>query len=264
MTTADSEKRVAAGTLVAVTPAADGKDSYFGGKGSSFRHLINEIPPHEWLIVPFAGHCAVVRNIRLPDKVWLCDKDVEVFRWWGRHLEAATLKNGPRYSDRFQRINYGCGIKLLASLKSMSIDRAFVYLDPPYLLETRKSGPRYRCEMSNADHRRMLHAAMDLPCQVMISGYMSDMYALYLADWRHYSFSAATRRGMVTEHVWCNYPTPTALQDYSWLGANKRERFKLLRRQRNLIDKLNRLTAIERNALLSAVGSHFGDSGSEN
>jgi hypothetical protein len=84
------------------------------------------------------------------------------------------------------------------------------------------------------------------------------MYGSVLADWRRYSFQSQTRGGTAKEWVWCNYPVPSELQDYRWLGRNRRERFKLVRREENLIDKLGRLPAIERNALLAAVDSHFG------
>ena len=254
---------VAAGVdPVTESGVSDGVDSYFGGKGSCFRHLVNQIPPHDWLFVPFAGHCAITRNMRLPANVLLMDKDGGVCDWWTRRLEMKSPNAEPMAIERRIEVLCGCGIKLLESLKSVPVDRAFIYLDPPYLLQTRKSGTRYQCEMSEADHSRMLFAANALDCRVMISGYESEMYSYALVGWRHYSFQAMTRGGVATEHVWCNYQEPSELQDYRWLGQNKRERFKLVRRERNLIDKLARLSPIERNALLSAVGSHFGDDGS--
>lgn len=242
--------------------------SYFGGKGGCFRHLINQIPPHDWLIVPFAGHCAVTRNMQLPGRIWLNDCDQEVFRWWGRYLEVATRKHGAEYSDRFKQVTQQCGVSQLehfahfqpqGMFREIRPERTFVYIDPPYLHETRKSGHRYQHELSPADHMRLLRAACDLPCLVMISGYWSDLYAEWLSDWRHYSFQSHTRGGMAQEFVWCNYPEPTELQDYRWLGNNKRERYNLLRVRTNLLAKLEKLPQLERNALLAAVDSHFRD-----
>lgn len=235
-----------------------GEDSYFGGKGLCFRHLINQIPPHQLLIVPFAGHCSVTRNLRLPARVHLNDSDVEVFRWWCRLLEGKSPESVSKYSDRIL-LSVQCGIELLETLKT-EVEPAgtFVYCDPPYLLETRKSGPRYRCEMSTEDHVRLLRILCQLPCCVMISGYWSELYMDQLNGWRTFSFSTQTRQGPATEWVWCNYSEPRALQDYRWLGSNKRERFKLLRRERNLIQKLSRLPELERRALLAAVDSYFG------
>ena len=73
------------------------KSSYPGGKSGAgvFQRLINLIPPHRVLIVPFAGHCGVVRNIRPADQTIVIDQDPAVCQWWddwsrskrGRRLE---------------------------------------------------------------------------------------------------------------------------------------------------------------------------------
>lgn len=256
------------------------QESYFGGKGGCFRNLINQIPPHDTLYVPFAGHCAIVRNIRRPKRVFLNDLDAAVVAWWRRQLDVSTRKSESlpattpnsesEYSGSQITITRRCGIECLDELgrdarreaAAAGVSGAFVYLDPPYLQSTRKSESRYRHEMTHDDHVRLLDVAKSLPCRVMISGYSSKLYAKQLADWRHFDFPSMTRGGKAIEHVWCNYPEPTELQDYRWLGRDRRERFKLLRRERNMIQKLSRLTAIERNALLTAVDSHFGVSGS--
>lgn len=136
-----------------------------------------------------------------------------------------------------------------------------VYCDPPYQLETRKSETRYRHDWTDDDHRRFLKIALKLPCLVMISGYWSSLYDETLQEWRRISFPAMTRGGIATEYVWMNYPEPDQLQDYRYLGRDKRERFKLLRRRRNLLGKLRRLPPRERNALLMAIATEFGDCG---
>jgi DNA adenine methylase len=242
-----------------------GDDSYFGGNGSCFRYLVNQIPPHSHLIVPFAGHCAIVRNMRLPQQVLINDLDGKVTRWWRRHLEVTTPKPETEYSTQIEtqiEIRQQCGLELLEEVRRRMQFAGglmpFVYLDPPYLLSTRKSGTRYRHELTNDEHVRLLAIAKELPCRVMISGYSSKLYLQQLADWRHFDFPSQTRGGMATEHVWCNYAAPAELQDYRYLGRDRRERFKLQRRAENLIAKLSRLPAIERNAMLAAVDSHFG------
>jgi site-specific DNA-adenine methylase len=222
--------------------------------------LVNQIPPHSHLIVPFAGHCAIVRNMRLPSQVLINDLDGKVTRWWRRHLEETTLKPETEYSPQIE-IRQQCGLELLEEVRRRFLPGGvppFVYLDPPYLLSTRKSATRYRHELTHDEHVRLLAIAKELPCRVMISGYSSKLYQQQLADWRHFDFPSQTRGGMATEHVWCNYAEPTELQDYRWLGRDRRERFKLVRREQNLIEKLSRLPAIERNALLMAIDSHFG------
>jgi len=242
-----------------VTATSDA-GSYFGGKGGCFRHLINQIPPIDYLYVPFAGHCAIARNISPPKAMFINDLDPSVVSWW---RSTQKLPPGCRVTNR-------CGLECLEDLIRDSdlrrvcgmFEKSFIYLDPPYLHETRKSDTQYRFEMSVDDHVRLLAIAKELPCQIMISGYSSKLYALELRDWRHFDFPSMTRGGQATEHVWCNYTQPTELQDYRYLGENKRERFKLDRRRRNLIGKLKRLKPIERNALLAAVVTEFGVGGS--
>lgn len=58
--------------------------SYPGGKSGSgvYQRLINLIPPHRVLIVPFAGHCGVVRNIKPAEHTVVIDQDEKVCEWW--------------------------------------------------------------------------------------------------------------------------------------------------------------------------------------
>lgn len=62
--------------------------SYPGGKGGAgiWQRIISRIPPHETLIIPFAGHCSVSRNIRPCGRLILCDADPAVCSWWAKRL----------------------------------------------------------------------------------------------------------------------------------------------------------------------------------
>lgn len=74
-----------------------GPSSYPGGKSGAgiYQRLINLIPPHRVLVVPFAGHCGIVRNIRAAEHTIVIDQDPSVCEWWaswrrskhGRDLE---------------------------------------------------------------------------------------------------------------------------------------------------------------------------------
>lgn len=73
------------------------KSSYPGGKSGSgiYQRLINLIPRHRILVVPFAGHCGIVRNIQPAEHTIVVDQDPKVCEWWaswrrskrGRDLE---------------------------------------------------------------------------------------------------------------------------------------------------------------------------------
>lgn len=49
--------------------------TYFGGKNSNgtYQSIINEIPPHNNLIIPFAGNCAITRIINSSAHIYLKD-----------------------------------------------------------------------------------------------------------------------------------------------------------------------------------------------
>ncbi len=81
----------------------------------------------------------------------------------------------------------------------------FMYLDPPYLLNTR-SGEQYKHEMTDADHEGMLKKALESKAKIMISGYASEMYDDYLRGWSRLELKSCAENGRPrTEVVWMNY-----------------------------------------------------------
>ena len=93
---------------------------------------------------------------------------------------------------------------------------ALLYLDPPYMVETRKSAGDYMHEMTNEQHRDMVRLCADAKARIAISGYTDPLYDETLKDWRRMTrtvkSSAATgvngaRAGAAIreEVVWLNY-----------------------------------------------------------
>lgn len=82
----------------------------------------------------------------------------------------------------------------------------FMYLDPPYLFETRSSGNQYTHEMSDTDHDDLLDAILQSKAKVMVSGYDSELYNRRLCNWRKKIFPSCACSGSPrTEVVWMNY-----------------------------------------------------------
>lgn len=81
----------------------------------------------------------------------------------------------------------------------------FLYLDPPYLPETRKSH-LYKHEMSTEEHEELLMAVTKHKGKILISGYESDMYNSALKGWRK-AYKDTTAEGGLkrTEVLWMNY-----------------------------------------------------------
>lgn len=90
---------------------------------------------------------------------------------------------------------------------------ACLYVDPPYLGETRY-GDQYEHEFaSRADHELLLAALLATPAAVVLSGYAHPLYDEALTAWHRVEMSATNVNGARrTEVVWTNYePHPTLL-----------------------------------------------------
>ena len=104
-------------------------------------------------------------------------------------LRCVQIENKPAL-DVINRFNY---------------DNVFMYLDPPYLLETR-TAEQYKHEMTNEDHRELLDAICNSKAKIMISGYSSALYDEKLKDWYRIEFDSHAEQGLKRkEVVWMNY-----------------------------------------------------------
>lgn len=132
----------------------------------------------------------------------------------------------------------------------------FLYVDPPYLRETRRSQrPLFNFEFWELEeHSLLLGTLAALPCSVAISGYWSQLYENLLQDWELHTFDAVTRSGQVaTEHLWMNYADSISLHDYSYLGDDFRERERIKRKKQRWVNKLKKMNRQERQAILWAI-----------
>ena len=221
--------------------------TYPGGKGLSFRNIINLIPPHEVYIETHLGGGAVMRHKKPAKKNIAIDLDGEVIAYWQNHtdkLPADTRLICASAHDFLTTYPF-CGNEL-------------VYCDPPYIRSTRRSGRLYRHEYTDEDHRRLLELITSLPCKVLLSGYANPLYAQYLQQWNVVSFNAKTHGGTATETLWFNFEKPTVLHDDRYLGANFREREKIRRRTENLKKKISGLDAREQQMISQWLNHKIG------
>ena len=220
--------------------------SYDGGKGQAgvYQRIINQMPPHELYIEGCLGAGAVLRN-KLPAAKSLgieIDREVLQTLWTGSEVPNLSLL----HDNVIHWLKYaGPGLR----------SRTLVYLDPPYLMSTRRSErPIYRCEMTDDQHQDLLHVLLSLPCMVMISGYWSSLYAWMLNGWRSISFEVMTRGGVpATEWLWMNFPEPVELHDYRYVGEGWRERERIKKKVSRWKSKLSKMPTLERQALLAAL-----------
>ena len=221
--------------------------TYPGGKGTSFRHLINLMPKHDTYIETHLGGGAVMRNKKPAKRNIGIDLDSSVIQKWSE--ESHTDLN----------IELLC-IDAACFLQTYSFSgNELVYCDPPYLAETRRGSKIYRYEYTIAEHQQLLQLINTLPCKVMISGYDHPLYRDMLAAWHSYSFSAVTRQGKAVETVWFNYPPPGQLHDGRYWGKDFREREKIRRRTDNLKRKISSLSQQERTSIINWMHEQYGN-----
>ena len=212
---------------------------YPGRKGVTFRTIINQMPPHKIYIETHLGGGAVIRN-KKP-----CVSNI------GIDIDAGVIDKN---SDISGHVDMHCG-DAVSVLKTCFVNQhTLIYADPPYLMETRRSGPLYKHEYSNAQHVELLYYLRSLPCMVMISGYYSSLYMEILEGWRFISYQSMTRGGTAaTEYLWMNYPEPVELHDYRYLGENFRERERITRKIKRWRSRIAKMDVLERRSLLLAL-----------
>lgn len=85
-------------------------------------------------------------------------------------------------------------------------ENVLIYLDPPYLLETRKNKKVYRYEFSDDEHEELLKLIVCSKAKIIISGYENEIYKKYLNGWRLEKTTTKDQAGnRKTECIWLNY-----------------------------------------------------------
>lgn len=100
-------------------------------------------------------------------------------------------------------------MEALELIKRYNSTDVLMYLDPPYLRSTRKSGALYKHEMNNKEQVQLLDIISASKAKIIISGYQSDMYDEALKGWhKDRTISQTTSTEMATETIWMNYEPP--------------------------------------------------------
>lgn len=215
---------------------------YPGGKNLNgvYQRLINQIPPHRTYIETHLGSGAIMRHKRPAAVNVGVDLDGRALHAWTGDLPIRLVQaDAARFLVRYPFTG-----------------DEFVYVDPPYLAETRRSDRAlYRHDYTEAQHIELLEILLGLSCRVMLSGYWSALYQDYVGHWRTLSFRVRTRSGVtVDEWVWMNYREPDELHDYRYLGESFRERERIRRRIERWKTRMECLPPLERRALLAEIG----------
>lgn len=222
-------------------------NGYPGAKGGAgvYQAIVNAMPPHRTYVEAFVGSGQILLRKKPAASTIVIDADPRVAARWStiasRGVQVLTVIHGDCRS-------------LIPELGD-ALDRStLLYCDPPYVRSTRRSGAAiYRHEFTDDDHVELLALLKRLPCMVMLSGYRSPLYDRELATWRRIDYRACTRRGPVIESLWCNFPEPAELHEYTHLGANFRERERIKRKKERWRRRLAAMPELERRAVLDVL-----------
>lgn len=107
-------------------------------------------------------------------------------------------------AERLRKVQIECR-PALEVIHRFDYPNVFMYIDPPYLLGTRR-GKQYRHEMTDADHEELLQVIVQRKAKIMISGYESNLYNEYLREWHKEYFTSCAEHGKPRQEVvWMNY-----------------------------------------------------------
>lgn len=125
-------------------------------------------------------------------------------------LAAARLRSDTTHLVQIEHMD---ALKLIERYNNHDV---LMYLDPPYLHSTRRSGALYNHEMDEAGQVLLLDAITKSRAKIVISGYESALYNRRLAGWyKDSTQSRTTSAEMATETIWMNYEPP-AMQYSFW------------------------------------------------
>ncbi|MDR2897508.1 MAG: DNA adenine methylase [Spirochaetaceae bacterium] len=94
----------------------------------------------------------------------------------------------------------------LTLIKKYNRENVLMYLDPPYVLSTRKNRKIYKHEMDDSDHEKLLEEIKNSKASIIISGYDNDLYNSHLSKWIKDTISSVDEKGSNRmECIWMNY-----------------------------------------------------------
>lgn len=124
------------------------------------------------------------------------------------------------WADRLRGVYLECGDACDVIRRWDGAD-TLLYVDPPYVVGTRTTGPvGYAHEMTDDDHRRLAEVLRKAQGMVILSGYPSPLYDQDLyAGWHRVERATVTDKARpVTECLWFNDAAYTRSRDQLFLA----------------------------------------------
>lgn len=121
-----------------------------------------------------------------------------------------ALKMLPDLAERFREV-YIFNHPAIEVIKTFNTPKTFLYVDPPYLHETRQSKNVYSTEMNVDAHIELARVLNHFKGKVILSGYPSPLYARLYNNWTVEKKKIANHssqeksKEMKTEMIWKNW-----------------------------------------------------------
>jgi DNA adenine methylase len=233
--------------------------NYLGRKGGSgiAQWIINKMPRHDVYIEPFFG-TGVVGFTKRPGNIANI----------GYEISAKLCSELSGLDHHFALYN-GDALDLLPDDIDRFIDaghRILIYLDPPYLPETRKdyAGSQYENELTREEHWHLLQLLLVYGRRdnvyVIVSGYKSPLYDTMLRQWPHYDeFQTMSRGGPRTESLWCNFdPAAYTKHQHDFIGDGYTDRQRIKRKHDRWLKNLAAMPKDERDMIVRSIIDRYG------
>lgn len=220
-----------------------GLEHYPGSKevNGTIQTIINLIPPHKKYYELFLGKGTVLLYKKRAAYTVGIDINPRIIKLW---------RSSPPF---FMIIKCSDALHHILSLQADDTD-TFIYCDPPYPKSSRRSQTDiYDYEMTDEQHQQFLAVALKVKCNCMISSYPNILYSEMLQNWYKIEFKSMTRGGLATEILYMNYPPPTKLHDYRYLGKDCWDRQRIKRKIKRKVKTLLKLPVLEQRAIMQAL-----------
>lgn len=223
-------------------------ENYPGAKDTQhvYKTIINNIPKTEYFEELFAGSAAITFELLkvkvLPYLTKLNDLNQKV-------IDELKVK------FENQCVFYTCcdALEYLELFGNDNTERVY-FLDPPYKHETRPGNEKlYEHEMTDNDHVKLLQTVLQTKGKFMIIHPKCDLYDTMLKDWRKVEIKIRYHKKTSIECLYMNYPEPTELQTYAYLGKDCWDRQRIKRKASSIVEKFKKMPVLERNYVLNEL-----------
>lgn len=109
----------------------------------------------------------------------------------------------PEYHNRLSRVLIE-HLDIFDLMEKYNRENVFMYLDPPYVHDTRKSNQGYIHEFSDEQHEKFVEVCNNFKGKLLISGYDHPMYDK-LKGFQKFHFKSPNAHSVATETLWKNY-----------------------------------------------------------